>query len=168
MKNHSKWAFFRRKTAEKSIFSPFFGAKNLHFSGKNPWNSSFLGVFSGQNREISWIFWFFTFLGRFSAVFRAKNALFALQTSIRSVIFGCLSCSSILTSRSAVIGNPSFSFSIKIFFRATIRPVFLHRALNTSLKIGKIKNLQEKRLKNEKKPMKMDKNRNFSLVAEFF
>lgn len=45
------------------------------------------------------------------------------------------SCFNSLISRKAVMGNPSFSLCIKIFFRATVCPVFFDRAFDTSPKV---------------------------------
>lgn len=61
-------------------------------------------------------------------------AFLGLSTAISSS-FSTLtwsSCLSSLISRSAVMGKPSFSLCIKIFFSATICPVFFDLAFETS------------------------------------
>jgi len=50
-------------------------------------------------------------------------------------MLGWLSSFSSLTSRKAVMGNPSFSLCIKIFFSATTLPVRFERALDTTPKV---------------------------------
>ena len=58
------------------------------------------------------------------------------QISITLTMFSCRRSCRILISLNAVIGNPSFSFSIKTFFSAmTLFLFFLSLALNTSPKV---------------------------------
>lgn len=67
--------------------------------------------------------------------FQMLNCNTYLQISIRFTTLSCFNLCNILISRKAVIGNPSFSFSIKTFFRATTCFDTRCLALNTSPKV---------------------------------
>jgi hypothetical protein len=54
----------------------------------------------------------------------------AISSSFRTLTWS--SCFSSLISRSAVMGKPSFSLCMRIFFSATICPVFFDLAFETS------------------------------------
>ena len=64
-----------------------------------------------------------------------KSAAFTLSVTIsfRLTMFSCVSCRNIFTSLTAVMGNPSFSFSLSVLtiFNATRSPLAVSRALYT-------------------------------------
>lgn len=64
-------------------------------------------------------------------------AFFGRSTAISSnfKILTWSSCFNSLISRRAVMGNPSFSLCMRIFFSATTCPVFFDRAFDTSPKV---------------------------------
>lgn len=71
-------------------------------------------------------------------IFIDSNKLGDRQTSIKRTMLSCRSSWSIFISRSAVIGKPSFSWSIRMSFIATNSDVALQLALKTSLKQAKM------------------------------
>jgi len=57
---------------------------------------------------------------------KSSASCLSVRISIRETTFGWLSWRRIFISRTAVIGKPSFSFSIRTFFSATSSPTSIH------------------------------------------